>query len=153
MKQILVAVDETKSARKTITKMVDVFGSCVNENITLLFVEKMESAMLDELLLSNSEIDTLRESLQGTEYQEKLDEKAEGVLGYYHNFLKEKGAVNVRTMKREGHPAEEILAAAGELQADLIVIGSRSKRMHNIFLGSVSREVVNSAECSVLILR
>jgi nucleotide-binding universal stress UspA family protein len=154
MKNILLAVDDTKSSIRTCEILIDTLGGCLPENLVLLYVEKMEGgSVMDDLLLSDSEVSTLKESLQGTEYQEVLDKKAKKILAYFTDMLAAKGISSVKKIVREGHPAEEIMAAADEEQVDMIVMGSRSQRLHNIFMGSVSREVANNAKIPVLLLR
>jgi len=37
--------------------------------------------------------------------------------------------------------------------AKMIVVGSRSKRLHNLWMGSINREVANDAEVAVLITK
>lgn len=55
---------------------------------------------------------------------------------------------------RAGDPAREILAAADELGSDLIVTGSRGRSgLERMLLGSVARNVLTHARCSVLIVR
>jgi universal stress protein A len=55
---------------------------------------------------------------------------------------------------RKGNPAEEIMAAARELDIDMIVLGSRGhSALATLFVGSVARNVVNHAPCPVLIVR
>ncbi len=154
MKNILLAVDDTKSSIRTCELLIDILGYCLPENLILLYVEKMEGgSVMDDLLLSESEIQTLKESLQGTDYQNLLDKKAEKILAYFADMLAAKGIPAVKKVVREGHPAEEIMAAASEEKVEMIVMGSRSRRLHNIFMGSVSREVANKAEIPVLLLR
>ncbi len=52
-----------------------------------------------------------------------------------------------------GRPAERILAVAGEVGADLTVLGRRGLTgVRELMLGSVSREVVNRSLCSVLVV-
>jgi nucleotide-binding universal stress UspA family protein len=61
--------------------------------------------------------------------------------------------VKVRTMMREGDPAEAILDAAEEEDADLIVVGNRGMRGAKRFLlGSVPNRVAHHASCNVLIV-
>ena len=48
---------------------------------------------------------------------------------------------------------ERIVKAAIEEGVDMIVMGCRSSRMHNLFMGSVSREVTNNSEASVLLIK
>jgi nucleotide-binding universal stress UspA family protein len=55
---------------------------------------------------------------------------------------------------RSGDPAHEIVQAASEWNADLIIIGSRGRTgLARLLLGSVARKVVTHAPCSVLIKR
>jgi nucleotide-binding universal stress UspA family protein len=55
---------------------------------------------------------------------------------------------------RDGDPGTQIVAAAREEAADLIVMGSRGRtRLTSVLLGSVSRKVLSHASCSVLIVR
>jgi len=54
---------------------------------------------------------------------------------------------------REGWPAEEIIVLAGELDADLVVVGSRRVgRVKRLITGSVSEGVVHRASCPVLVV-
>lgn len=61
----------------------------------------------------------------------------------------------VETKLTEGHAADEILKAAHNVQADLIVVGSKGvtglRRL--MMLGGVSHKVVQHARCSVLVVR
>lgn len=53
-----------------------------------------------------------------------------------------------------GKAAKEILQLAQDLEADIIVVGSHSKKMVERFLmGSVSEQVVRKAHCPVLVAR
>jgi len=154
MKKILVAVDDTKGSLQVIETTAKLFPCVKPDTVVLLYVQKMEGkSVMDEMLLSDSEIQTLRESLQGTEYQEILDLKAGRIIDYYSKELRNRGITGIKTLTREEHPAEEILKAAEEEGVNLIIIGSRGKRLHNIFMGSVSREVANNAPVSVLIVK
>ena len=55
--------------------------------------------------------------------------------------------------RREGDAATEILAAAVVSEADLIVIGSHGRTgLARLVLGSVARNVLQHATCSVLIV-
>ena len=61
---------------------------------------------------------------------------------------------NVDTMVRAGTPADQIVRAADELEADLKVIGGRGKgAMEAIVLGSVAYRVLHHAPCPVLVTR
>ena len=55
---------------------------------------------------------------------------------------------------REGDPAAEIVAAAAESGADLILIGSRGHTgITRLVLGSVAHSILTHAHCSVLVIR
>lgn len=59
------------------------------------------------------------------------------------------GSVEVRN----GSPAREIVAAAADLKADLIIIASHTPDMTNYFIGATADRVVRHAKCSVLVDR
>ena len=60
----------------------------------------------------------------------------------------------VSTSVREGDAGDQILAAAHDFAADLIVVGSRGQTgLARIFAGSVARRVLLEARCSVLVAR
>lgn len=62
--------------------------------------------------------------------------------------------VAARVEVRGGDVADEILAAARSLLADLLVMGSRGRsQLAGLLLGSVSQEVVARASCPVLLVR
>jgi nucleotide-binding universal stress UspA family protein len=53
---------------------------------------------------------------------------------------------------RQGEPAMELVSAAGEVDADLIVVGRRAGRNGANDPGSVSADVVRTASCDVLVV-
>ena len=153
MKKILVAVDDTKGTKNAFDMYTRVCNCIQPESVLLVYVEKLEGrSLMDDQLLSVSEMKTLKEVLEGTEYQEALDKKANAVVNYYKKRL-EDGGMAVKPIIRKGHPAEEILATAREEGADMIVIGSRSRDTTRLFMGSVSREVANTSEIPVLLVK
>lgn len=63
------------------------------------------------------------------------------------------GEVNLRTIPREGSPADVIIETAEEENADLIVVGNRGMTGARRFvLGSVPNAVSHHAPCNVLIV-
>jgi nucleotide-binding universal stress UspA family protein len=155
MKKILIAVDDTKSTREIFSKCTRICKCMAPDEILLLYVEKFEGRSLMDEMLGEAELSTLKEVLEGTEYKAALDEKANTVLNFYKMALQESSpAPNVTAIVKTGHPAEEILNTAKENDVDMILVGSRSKRgATRLFMGSVSREVVNLAECPVLVVK
>lgn len=86
---------------------------------------------------------------------------AYGTSRAVHGRIAEEGAAElaeaglaVSVNVRAGHAAEEIMRAAVEGGADLIVAGSRGhSALERLLLGSVARDVLLHAACSVLIVR
>ncbi|WP_336036471.1 universal stress protein [Halobacterium yunchengense] len=62
----------------------------------------------------------------------------------------EDAGVAVETALRRGSPGEEILDYAAEAGVDLVAMGTRCGEFEKSMLGSVSREVVGSADVPVL---
>jgi nucleotide-binding universal stress UspA family protein len=153
VKNILIAVDETKGSEKAFSAGIHVCSCIRPQNIVLVYVEKFEGRSLMAEMLGDAEMSTLKEVLRGSEYQEALDNKAQALLDHYKKALEEKGLTGIKTVIKTGHPAEEILNAAKEENAEMIVIGSRGKRTSHLFMGSVSREVVDRSEVSVLLAK
>jgi nucleotide-binding universal stress UspA family protein len=62
--------------------------------------------------------------------------------------------VTARYLEPVGEPAEMLVEAARELDADLIVVGRRNQNaLQRLVLGSVSAKVVRRAPCDVLVVR
>jgi nucleotide-binding universal stress UspA family protein len=62
--------------------------------------------------------------------------------------------VPIQKQYRRGEPGQEILAAADEVKADLIILGSRGfGKVGGLILGSVSEHVLHGAHIPVLIVR
>ena len=107
MNKILLALDETKGSLAVVEILNSLLGGCVGggcvpKSIILLFVQKLEGrSVMDGLLLSASETETLKESLQGTEYQEATGKKA-GIHLIDSRSKKEHDGEDIRAL-RGGH--------------------------------------------------
>ncbi len=84
--------------------------------------------------------------------KERETKHAEEVLEQAQASLKDKFR-NVVTLMKSGDPSEQILQAARETGADIIALGSRGMRGVRGMLGSVARNVLGHADCSVLICK
>jgi nucleotide-binding universal stress UspA family protein len=63
------------------------------------------------------------------------------------------GNKNIQTMIREGDFAEAILQAAKDSKADVIVMGSHSRKwLENILLGSVTEKVLHNTKIPLFII-
>jgi nucleotide-binding universal stress UspA family protein len=153
MKSILIAVDDTKGSKAAFGFCTNVCRCMLPEKIVLLYVERFEGRSLMTDMLPVSELSTLKEVIEGTEYKEAMDKRADEILGYYRKALEDNAVSSIKTVKKIGNPAEEILNTAREEAAEMIIIGSRGRRVGHLFMGSVSREVANSSEIPVLVVK
>jgi nucleotide-binding universal stress UspA family protein len=79
---------------------------------------------------------------------------ADSVLDNARKMAQAKGATRISTERSFGNPAQEIIAAAKDRQADLIVVGSRGHgRLSGLLLGSVAQKVISLAHCPVVVVR
>lgn len=153
MKKVLIAVDDTKGSTAAVGTCSRTCKCIRPDVVVLVYVEKFEGRSLMDEMLGEAELSTLKEVLEGTEYKEKLDRKANAILDFYRKSLEQDGVTGVKTVVRMGHPAEEILKTAKDEGVDMIIIGSRGKRASHLFMGSVSREVANQSEVPVLLIK
>lgn len=64
------------------------------------------------------------------------------------------GPTQIETILHSDHPTDEILKAAAELPADLLVLGARGHSgLAALLLGSVADQVLRQAPCPVLLAR
>lgn len=150
MKRILIAVDETSGSKAVLS----VFNNLVRppEEVLLLHVMRLQGKSLMIDMLSEAELSTLKESLEGTEYKETLVKKAETILAYFKKELESSGLISVRTILREGIPGDEIIKVAEEENVDLIIVGDNGKRgLVRLITGCVSKEVEKNATVPVLV--
>lgn len=87
-------------------------------------------------MLADTRAEEFRES-------DRVLEEAKGLLG--QRFKK------ITAVSKVGDPSHEILKSAGELQADIIVVGCRGLKGMASMMGSVSRNILTHSDCSVLI--
>ena len=84
----------------------------------------------------------------------QLKQEAGELLAEQERLIEAGGGKIVGTHLRRGPAVDEILNLAGELEAGLIVMGSRGMGpVHRLVMGSVSEGVVHHARCPVLVLR
>lgn len=138
MKKILVAHDGSKQSETALKKAMEIaekFGA----SVTVMSV--VPELYLTELM----EMDRLR--ILGT-----LTEEAKRMM----NRIKTKtvGTRPLKTIISQGNPAEEILATAKKIKADLIVTGSHGRHgAQKFLLGSVSSKIVDHSPCTVLVVK
>ncbi len=152
MKKVLIAVDETEGSKAVLS----VFRNMVRppESVVLVHVQQLEGKSLMIDMLGEAEMSTLRESLKGTEHKDALDRQSQKILNYYKKELDNGGLVGVKTVIRDGVPAEEIMKVAQEEGVDLIITGYNGKTlMQRLITGSVSKYVETNAPVPVLVAK
>lgn len=140
VRRILLPTDGSESARPAAREALR-FARAFDADVLALYV--VDSASFTTLP-GEFEWETLRESLeeQGRTALASVSEAA--------------AAAGVRAEVRvaEGHPSEEILRAAAEWSADLVVMGTHGRSgLAHLLLGSVAERVIRHASCPVLVVR
>jgi len=144
---ILIATDGSEDASNALNFVLR-FPFQRNTKMTVLTVVA-DIPMLPEELDALDEIQS--EALEAA--NKHLREEAEALVEREGKRLREDGWSG-ETLVRNGNPVDEILTVAGEIDADLIVLGSHGIGMAKRFLlGSVSDRVLEYARCSVLIVK
>src|SRR3712207_6310760 len=88
------------------------------------------------------------------ELYEKIEEEARETLRKLTWRVKVAGGTVTGSHLRMGAVAEEIVDLAGELEVDLIIVGSRGLRgIRRAITGSVSESVFRHARCPVMVVR
>ncbi len=83
--------------------------------------------------------------------QQRESDARTGLKRTSENELK---GVEHETLLRHGHPAEEVVKAAQELKADLVVMATHGRRgLSHLVIGSVAEKVVRESTAPVLTVR
>jgi nucleotide-binding universal stress UspA family protein len=154
MRKILLAVDNTKGSEEAAQTVASWAKVLRPESILLLHVQRLFGwSLVGEGLESNQDIEEINTALEDSARMERLNTQSRKIISHFTTLLEHAGYGNIKALVKKGHPAEQILSTAKEEDVDLIVLGSRGGRLHSLLLGSVSREVANTAEISVLVAR
>ena len=87
-----------------------------------------------------------------TEISDKLEKQAQEELSRIANKVKSK--IKVEMFVKQGKPFIEIIRAAKDIDADLVIIGSHGKSaIAHVLIGSTTEKVARKAPCAVLIFR
>jgi nucleotide-binding universal stress UspA family protein len=138
LKTILVALDGTEMTERVIQTLDDLVLSPEAKVILCHVFPTSESEM---------------------ELQADRPQSESPKFSYFHiekqlQTYQEKLSVNSELEIVSGDPAEEIIRLANIHKTDLVVMGSRGLTgMKRIVLGSVSTQVMEEANCSVLIVK
>ncbi len=138
-KNIIVATDGSKYSSAAVRYAIEIAKEC-NANLTAIYVANIhgEFGLLRALVGNIDEI---------------MEKEAEKIL-YDVKRLAKKHNVNIKTVFRKGIPSKEILKLANEINADLIIMGSRGlSDIEKTLIGSVTEHVIANAKCPVLVVK
>jgi nucleotide-binding universal stress UspA family protein len=149
MKTVLIAVDFNPTAQKVAEEGYSL-ASSLGAEVVLLHV------MVNPLFYSTIDNYPL------TDYSGALISalplpETDRVQKEAHQFLDklklELGGSNIQTLVKEGDSADTILQTATDLKADLIVLGSHSRRwLDDVLMGSVAKEVLHHSTTPLFII-
>jgi nucleotide-binding universal stress UspA family protein len=152
MNKVLIAVDDTKGSRAVLSTFFNLVRPA--EAVVLLNVERLEGESLMIDMLGDAELSTLRDMVRDTEHKEALDARARKILDFYRKEIEEGCGAKVETIIREGIPAEEILKAADEVGAELIILGQgKQNGFGRLVSGSAAKDVQQQAKVPVLVAK
>ncbi|MFP8889724.1 universal stress protein [Natrialbaceae archaeon A-CW2] len=133
---VVVATDGSESVRRAVTVAVDLAGRFGADVHAISVVDA-------------GEVDASPEQLR-EEFRTALETHAESALSQ----ILEQAGQGITTAVREGRPAPEISSYARDVDADLIVSGTRGRHGENrLLLGSVAERLVRTAPVPVLTVR
>ena len=113
----------------------------------LIAVYVVDTATLKELLLSKIFVED--ESL---EYEKSLEDNGHRYLNYIEELAEKKG-VGVEKVLRRGAVFSEIIQAAEDNDADLILLGGWEAKGKSDVLSRQHREILINAKCSILVVK
>jgi len=151
IRKVLVAVDYDPTAQK-VAEAAYSMAKAMNAEVTLLHV------ISDPIFYSSPEyspIMGLTDSMGslGLLRLDSIEELKKVSQHFLDKFKLHLGDEAIQTIIVEGDYAEVILNTAKKIHADVIVMGSHSRKwLENIVMGSVTREVLNNTTIPLFII-
>jgi nucleotide-binding universal stress UspA family protein len=150
MKKVLIALDYDKSAQK-VAEIGYSLAYAMKAEVTLLHV------IIDPVYYSSTEYSPILGFGGQLEVSPIKLDSAESLKMASEHFLdtvkKHLGGKDIKTLVKDGDFADSILEAAKKMHADIIVIGSHSRKwLQNIVIGSVSEKVLHHTDIPVFII-
>jgi nucleotide-binding universal stress UspA family protein len=138
-KTVLVATDGSESASRAVTTATDLAALCgASLHIVNVYQKSRQELRVSGMQMAYPE---------GIDRGSVAETQAEAAAS-----LARSNGVETTTHVVPGDPADQIVATARQVGADLIVVGNKGMRGRQRILGSVPNEVAHKAHCSVLIV-
>ena len=153
MNRVLIAVDGSKGSRACIETCVSLFAGRPPPTVILLHVLGYGGPSAVDGMSSDAELAGLREALEGSPQLDERKAKAEAMFAAPRAYFEQHGFRDLKTVIKSGRPAEEIVAAAAEHGAELIVVGNTRSLLNKLMLGDVAHQVAKKAAVPVLLAR
>jgi nucleotide-binding universal stress UspA family protein len=118
-----------------------------NTEITIIHVITPAFYDIPDRFMEKIEV-SVREDLK--KYRSMELQESQKILARTAEYLSNKFS-NIERLTTMGDPSEEILNAANEIKADIIVVGSKGMKGFRGVVESLSRYILSVADCSVLI--
>ena len=153
MNCVLVAVGGAKGSLACVTACARLFADRAPPAVILLYVMQYGGPAAADGVTIDAELAELHETLEGSPQLEALTAKAEATLAIPRMFLEEHGFRDLRAVIKTGRPVDEIIRAAEEYKAELIIIGNTRRLLDKLMLGDVTKQVASAATVPVLLVR
>lgn len=148
-KSVLIALDYDPTAQK-VAEHGYALAKAVRAEIVLLHVV---TNPMDYTSVNYSPIMGYGGFTDIDKFQPTIDNLRTASLHYLDKVKLHLGDETITTMVAEGDISESILKAAKESHADLIVLGSHSRKwLDNIVMGSVAKDVLNHTAIPLYII-
>jgi nucleotide-binding universal stress UspA family protein len=149
-KKVLIALDYNPTAQK-VAENGYAMARLMNAQVTLLHV------VSDPVYYSSTEYSPIMGFSGYVEMGQLPLNGVEGLKNASQKFLDKTkihlGDTNIQTLVKEGDFAESILQTARDLHADIIIMGSHSRKwLENIVMGSVTEKVLHHTSIPLFII-
>jgi len=148
--KVLIALDYNPTAQKVAEVGYSVAKS-MNAEVTLLHV------ITDPVFYSTSGYSPIMGFSGYIDMSPMQLDSVDGLknasLQYLDKSKQHLGDKTIQTIVKEGDFADSILETASELHADIIVVGSHSRKwLENVLMGSVTEKVLHNSKIPLLIV-
>ena len=150
IKKVMIALDYNPTAQK-VAEVGFSMAKAMNAEVILLHV------ISDPVYYSTTEYSPIM-GFNGYMETAQLQLNSDGALKkatqhFLNKSKKHLGDKSIKTLVKEGDFAETILTTAKELHADIIVMGSHSRKwLENILMGSVTEKVLHNTFIPLFII-
>ena len=158
LKMILLPVDGSEASLRAVTFAAELARDLQASILLVHVLDKLPArrqlkgylTVLEQNPAKNEgEIESVRSALS-----ESGEEQGEEILAHAEQVVRELGVKDVSTEIVDGDPTKELLQLAATGKYDMIVMGRRGlSPLKGLFMGSVSHQISNLADCPVVTVK